>query len=214
MTSAIKKADAKQILINLKKHYPDAHCALDHESPFQLLIATILSAQCTDERVNIVTKVLFKKYPDAKKMALASVSELEEIIHSAGFYQNKAKNILACSKILIEKYSGKVPQGIEALVELPGVGRKTANVVLGNAFNLVTGIVVDTHVSRLSARWGWSKSENAVVIERDLQKIIPESDWILVSHLMISHGRSLCKARNPKCSDCFLFDHCPRRGVK
>lgn len=202
---------AELALSLLKENYPDAHCALDHESPFQLLIATILSAQCTDERVNIVTKSLFAAYPDPKKMATASLKSLEELVRSTGFFKNKAKNIKSCAEILVEKYRAKVPQNLEALVELPGVGRKTANVVLGNAFGIASGVVVDTHVTRLSQRFGWTKSENAVVIERELSKRIPKVDWILVSHLLISHGRAICKARSPRCQQCFLADHCPKK---
>jgi endonuclease III len=198
----------------LKDFYPGAHCALDHETPFQLLIATILSAQCTDERVNRVTPELFKIFPGPQEMALAPVEKLEELVRSTGFFQNKAKNIKGCAQSLVLQYGGQVPQTLDELVELPGVGRKTANVVLGNAFGIISGIVVDTHVSRLASRWKWTKSENAVVIERDLQKKIMHEDWILISHLMIFHGRALCTARSPKCDKCFLFDRCPRAGVK
>jgi endonuclease-3 len=187
---------------------------LDHDSPFQLLIATILSAQCTDERVNMVTKGLFKAYPTSSAMAQAEISHLEELVRSAGFYQNKARNLKACSQALVEGYGGEVPRELEALIELAGVGRKTANVVLGNAFGMTSGIVVDTHVGRLSFRFGWTKSENPVIIERDLQPQIRHEDWILISHLLIFHGRQVCKARNPQCDHCFLFDLCPRRGVK
>ena len=198
---------------SLKKHYPNAHCALEAETPFQLLIATILSAQCTDERVNIVTKVLFARFPHAQAMARAQLEELEEIIRSTGFFKNKAKNILQCAKTLVEKYAsadtGEVPQDLEILITLPGVGRKTANVVLGNAYQITSGIVVDTHVTRLSNRFRWVNSENAEIIERELSPQIPREDWILISHLLIWHGRALCKARNPKCPDCFLADACP-----
>lgn len=198
-------------LEKLKTHYPDAHCALDHESAFQLLIATILSAQCTDERVNIVTKELFKKYPDAAAMSQAPVADLEVLIRSAGFYKNKARNILECSRKLMLNYGGVVPQLLEQLTDLAGVGRKTANVVLGNAFQITSGIVVDTHVTRLSNRFKWTKQLNPEKIELDLQKLIPHKDWILIAHLLIFHGRSLCKARNPLCEDCFLADRCPSR---
>lgn len=205
--------DVNQALSELQKNYPDAHCALHYQTPFQLLIATILSAQCTDERVNIVTKVLFEKYPDAHALSEASLPQIEKIIHSAGFYKNKAKNIKSCSQTLVSEYSGEVPKELELLTPLAGVGRKTANVVLGNAFNIISGVVVDTHVGRLSRRWGWTKSENAVEIERDLQKIIPHEHWIMISHWLIWHGRALCKARGPACDRCFLFDRCPKIAV-
>ncbi len=199
------------VLKALKQHYPEAHCALDYQNPFQLLIATILSAQCTDERVNKVTPPLFKKYPDAKSMSVADVLDLEKLIHSAGFYKNKAKNIKACCEILFEKHNNKVPADLRALVQLPGVGRKTANVVLGNAFGIASGVVVDTHVTRLSKRLGWVKIDDAVKIEQILNTICPESDWIMLSHYLISHGRVVCKARSPQCEDCFLLNSCPQR---
>lgn len=208
-----KKVDTKQILKRLQRHYPDAHCALNFENPFQLLIATILSAQCTDDRVNQVTAVLFPQYPTPESLAKASVEDIEAIIRPTGFFKTKAFNIKKCCQTLVLKHGGQVPQKLEDLVELSGVGRKTANVVLGNAFNIISGIVVDTHVTRLSNRFGWTQSTNAVIIERELQKIIPEKDWIIISHWLISHGRQICKARNPQCSKCFLFDLCPRRGV-
>lgn len=199
------------ILKALKKHYPDAHCALDYKNPFQLLIATILSAQCTDERVNKVTPPLFKKYPDPKAMSEADVLDIEKLIHSAGFYKNKAKNIKACCEILVKEHGNKVPSHLEALVKLPGVGRKTANVVLGNAFGIASGVVVDTHVTRLSKRFGWVKIDDAVKIEQILNQLCPESDWIMLSHYLISHGRAICKARSPGCEDCFLLSSCPQR---
>lgn len=194
----------------LQRYYPDAHCALHHETPFQLLIATILSAQCTDERVNQVTPHLFSRYPSSFEMAKARIEDLEEIIRSTGFYKNKARSLKACSEALVEKHQGEVPRQLEQLTELAGVGRKTANVVLGNAFGMISGIVVDTHVTRLSNRLGWTKSENAVVIEQDLQKLIPEKDWIQISHWLIYHGRQVCKARKPACDTCFLFEQCPK----
>jgi endonuclease-3 len=209
----VKIANPKVVVPALKKHYPDAHCELDFKNPFELLIATILSAQCTDVRVNIVTKVLFAKFPTAQQMATADVAEIEEIIRSTGFFKNKARNISNCCQILVEKYKAKVPQTLDELVELAGVGRKTANVVLGNAYNITSGIVVDTHVTRLSNRFGWTKSQNAVIIERELCKFVPREDWILISHLLIFHGRRICKARNPQCETCFLFDRCPRIGI-
>ncbi|PIS12166.1 MAG: endonuclease III [Bdellovibrio sp. CG10_big_fil_rev_8_21_14_0_10_47_8] len=207
-------APVSETLRLLKKYYPDAHCALLFESPFQLLIATILSAQCTDERVNQVTPVLFAKYPTPEKMAQAPVESIEKIIHSTGFYKNKSRNIHLCSQALVELYKGQVPRELEQLVGLAGVGRKTANVVLGNAFDITSGIVVDTHVGRLAFRFGWTRSENAVVIERELAEIIPRDDWILLSHWLIFHGRAVCKARKPLCGTCFLAELCPQNGLK
>lgn len=201
--------DFQLVLKQLKKHYPDAHCALLFKNPFELLIATVLSAQCTDERVNKVTPVLFKKYKDPKTMSEAPVEDIEEIIRSTGFFKNKAKNIKAASQILVEKFQNKVPANLDDLVMLPGVGRKTANVVLGNAFNIASGVVVDTHVSRLSNRFKWVKTEDAVKIEQKLNKLCPESDWIMLSHYLISHGRAICKARSPECESCFLQNSCP-----
>lgn len=213
-----KKVSAKQASVLatielLKRYYPDAHCALDYTNPFELLVATILSAQCTDERVNMVTPHLFKKYPTPKAMAKAPVESIEEIIRSTGFFKNKAKNLKACAAALVEKHKGEVPQDLEALVELAGVGRKTANVVLGNAYGIPSGIVVDTHVTRLSNRLGWVKTDNAVMIERQLSKLVPQEDWIMLSHYLISHGRAVCKARKPACSHCFLEETCPKKGV-
>lgn len=207
-------ADPGRVVSKLKKHYPDAHCALDHKNAFELLIATVLSAQCTDVRVNKVTPALFKKYPTPKAMAAAPIESIEQLIQSTGFFRNKAKNIKSASADIVGKHGNEVPKTMEDLSSLAGVGRKTANVVLGNAFGLATGVVVDTHVGRLSYRLGWTKSENPIIIERDLIKLFPESEWILLSHLLISLGRDLCRARNPRCSECFLFDACPRRGVK
>ncbi len=207
-------ADFSLTLKLLKKKYPDAHCALEFKNAFQLLIATILSAQCTDERVNIVTKVLFKKYKNPRQLGDESVENIEQVIRSTGFYKNKAKNIKACCEILTHKYQGEVPQDMDQLVELPGVGRKTANVVLGNAYGIASGVVVDTHVMRLSNRLGWVKSEDAVKIEQKLNKLCPQEDWVMLSHYLIAHGRQLCKARNPQCQDCFLSKDCPSSGIK
>jgi endonuclease-3 len=163
--------------------------------------------------VNIVTKVLFERFPNVEKMATAPLAEIEELIRSTGFYKNKARNISNCCRILVEHYGGNIPQTLDELVQLAGVGRKTANVVLGNAFGITSGIVVDTHVTRLSNRFGWTKSQDAVFIEKELIKMIPRADWILISHLLIFHGRRVCKARNPQCESCFLFDRCPRIGL-
>ncbi len=217
-TTKPKKVSAKQrsileTIALLKRYYPDAHCALDFTNPFELLVATILSAQCTDERVNIVTPALFKKYPNPKAMAKAPVETIEQLIHSTGFYKNKAKNLKGCAQALVENHDGQVPADLDALVALAGVGRKTANVVLGNAYDIPSGIVVDTHVTRLSNRLGWVKGENAVVIERSLVKLVPKEDWIMLSHYLISHGRAVCKARKPDCAHCFLEETCPKKGV-
>lgn len=206
---ARKPADVDQCINLFKRYYPDAHCALDHETPEQLLIATILSAQCTDERVNIVTKTLFKKYPRVKDLAEADLSELEQDVRSTGFYKNKAKSLKTMAQQLVEKFNGKVPQDLEELVQLPGVGRKTANVVLGNSFNIASGIVVDTHVTRLSNRLGFTRHQDAVKIEEDLVSIVPKEDWIQFSHWLITHGRQVCKARSPRCNNCFLQELCP-----
>lgn len=198
----------------LKKNYPDAHCALHFNNPFQLLIATILSAQCTDERVNIVTKELFKKYKKPSDLADEDVEAIETAIRSTGFYKNKAKNIKGCCQILRDKYDNKVPQTLNELVALPGVGRKTANVVLGNAFGVATGVVVDTHVTRLANRFGWVKIQDAVKIEQKLNVMFDQSEWIMLSHYLISHGRAICKARSPDCESCFLATRCPRKGLR
>jgi endonuclease-3 len=212
-TRAKKPASGPETVALLKRYYPDARCALTFANPYELLVATTLSAQCTDERVNMVTPVLFGQFPTPEKMAKAPLEAIETIIHSTGFYKAKAKSLKSAAQLLVEKHGGKVPKDLSQLVELSGVGRKTANVVLGNAFNIISGIVVDTHVGRLSNRLGWTKSENAVLIEKDLQKLIEHHDWILISHLLISHGRKVCKARKPQCENCFLFEHCPKIGV-
>lgn len=209
--SSKKQVAAQKLVATLARYYPDAHCALNYSNPFELLVATILSAQCTDERVNIVTPALFKKYGTPKKMALADVSQVEKLIHSTGFYKNKSKNIVLCAQALVQNHDGIVPQDLESLTALAGVGRKTANVVLGNAFGIPSGVVVDTHVGRLSNRFGWVKTDNAVVIERVLAKLIPQSDWIMLPHWLISHGRAVCKARKPHCDKCFLESECPKR---
>lgn len=207
-----KKQEAARHLVKLlARYYPDAHCALNFTTPYELLVATILSAQCTDERVNMVTPALFKKFGTPQKMAKASLEEVEELIRSTGFYKNKAKNIVTCAQTLVEDHGGQVPQDLESLVALAGVGRKTANVVLGNAFGIPSGVVVDTHVTRLANRFGWVKTENAVAIERVLSKLIPEKDWIMLSHWLIAHGRAVCKARKPHCEKCFLESECPQR---
>jgi endonuclease III len=198
-----------QLLEVLPKVYPDAHCELDFKNPLQLLIATILSAQCTDKRVNMVTPALFKKYRTAKDYANASQAELESEIKSTGFFRNKAKSIRAATSTIAEKFAGKVPNSMEELHELPGVGRKTANVVLGNAFDKNEGIVVDTHVARLSQRLRLTRHSDAEKIERDLMKLVPREHWTSWSHWLIWHGRRRCYARKPDCSQCEIFRLCP-----
>jgi endonuclease III len=209
----LKKRAAK-IVAQLKKDFPDADCALVHQTPFQLLIATILSAQCTDERVNIVTKELFKKYKKPADFAAAPQSELEDAVKSTGFFRNKAKNIKACSTELVDKHGGKVPKNLDSLVLLAGVGRKTANVVLGTAYGIPTGVVVDTHVGRLSLRLGLTQHTDAVKVEQDLMQLIPQDEWIGFSHRLILHGRQVCQARKPDCPHCSLNKLCPKIGVK
>lgn len=203
----------RNILSSLAAEYPDATCSLNFQSPLELLIATILSAQCTDERVNQVTKSLFQKYRSARDYASVPLSELESDIQSTGFYRNKAKSIRACCERLDREFGGKVPPDMDALVELPGVGRKTANVVLGTAFGIPSGIVVDTHVARISRRLGLTDQNDPVKIEQDLMTIIPQSEWIAFSHRMIQHGRRYCQAKKPNCRDCPLADPCPKIGV-
>ena len=198
-----------EIIKRLKKAYPDAHCALNHTTPFELLIATILSAQCTDERVNIVTADLFRKYRGPEDFVKASQQELERDIHSTGFFRNKAKNIKAASQRLIEVYGGEIPQTMDEILTLGGVARKTGNVVLGNAFGIASGVVVDTHVSRLSQRLGLTEEKTPEKIERDLQESVPKKDWVMFSHWLIFHGRQICNARKPKCTECVLADQCP-----
>ena len=202
-----------QILAILKRTYPDAHCALHFTTPLELLIATILSAQCTDERVNQVTPALFARCPDAASLAEISQNDLEKIIHSTGFYRAKARSLRSCAASLVADHQGKVPRTMEALHKLAGVGRKTANVVLGNAFGLAEGVVVDTHVGRLSRRMGLTRHLDPVKVEGALVRLIPKEDWTLVSHLLISHGRKRCNARKPDCTQCELQKLCPQLGV-
>ena len=208
MTDDLKKHTAV-IVRRLNKTYPDAHCALDPSNAFELLIATILSAQCTDARVNIVTADLFRKYQGPQAYLNVSPTELEQDIHSTGFFRNKAKNIQAACSRIIEAYNGEVPRTMEELLTLGGVARKTANVVLGNAFGIASGVVVDTHVARLSQRLGLSTNADPIKIEKDLAALVPKRDWILFPHLMIWHGRQICVARNPRCAECVLNDICP-----
>jgi len=211
---AKRRAQAARVIERLKADYPGATCALENETPFELLIATILSAQCTDARVNMVTPELFKKWPDAEAMAEAPPKALEKVIQSTGFYHNKAKNIKAASQALVERHDGEIPKDLDALVALPGVGRKTANVVLGTAFRMATGVVVDTHVTRLSKRLGLTEHTDAVKIEQDLMEIVPQGEWVDFSHRLIFHGRQICIARKPKCPECSMKSFCPKIGVE
>ncbi len=206
------KRRARRILRTLAEVYPEARCALHYHTPLQLLIATILSAQCTDKRVNLVTPALFARYPDAQAFAQAQKKELEKLIESTGFYHNKAQNIIACCQRIVTHHHGEVPSTMEELVALPGVGRKTANVVLGNAF-AVPGIPVDTHVGRLSQRMGLTTHTDPVKIERDLINLIPPPEWTIFGHRMIEHGRRICHARRPLCESCPVAHLCPRIGV-
>ena len=203
----------RQILSKLKKAYPDAHCALNHQNALELLMATILSAQCTDERVNKVTPGLFDRCRSARDYAELPVAELESIIRTTGFFRAKAKSIQGCARGLLERHHGEVPQTMEELYQLPGVGRKTANVVLGNAFDRAEGIVVDTHVGRLARRMGLTRQQDPVKVETALVKLVPREDWTLFSHLMIWHGRRRCSARKPDCALCEIRNLCPARGV-
>ena len=205
---------AAAVAKGLAKEYADAECALVHKNPFELLIATILSAQCTDVRVNMVTPELFKKWPTSEDMARADVKELEKAIQSTGFFRNKARNILGCCQKLVKEHGGEVPRTLEELFKLPGIGRKTANVVLGTAFGIASGVVVDTHVTRLCFRLGLTKHTSAVKIEQDLIKLLPEDEWINFSHRLIHHGRRICNARKPLCGKCVLLSICPRVGVE
>ena len=201
-----------KIIEGLRHTYPDAHCELDFQTPFQLIIATILSAQCTDKRVNIVTRDLFKKYRSPADLAKANLEELEQEIKSTGFYRNKAKNIRTMAKDLVEKYGGEVPNSLAELTGLAGVGRKTANDVLGNAFGINEGIVVDTHVMRLTKRLQLSSHTEPQKIEQDLMKLVPQSQWTKFSHWLIWHGRRRCYARNPDCPNCEIGEFCPSNG--
>lgn len=210
---ADNKARTAEVIKRLRKAYPDAHCALNHTTPFELLIATILSAQCTDERVNIVTADLFRKYRGPADYLNVAQAELEKDIHSTGFFRNKAKNIQGACKRLIEVFGGELPQTMDDMLSLNGVARKTANVVLGNAFGIASGVVVDTHVSRLSQRLGLTGQTAAEKIESDLQLLVPKKHWVMFPHWLITHGRRVCIARKPKCGECVLADICPSRHL-
>ena len=206
---AALRAHATVLLERLLAHYPDAHCALDFRDAYELLCATILSAQCTDKRVNMVTPALFARYPDARALAAARQEDVEELIRSTGFFRNKAKSLIGMATALVERHGGEVPSDMEALVVLPGVGRKTANVILGNAFGRNDGIVVDTHVTRLSNRLALASGTDAVKLERALLPLFPQERWTMLSHLLIEHGRQICDAKKPKCGECMLADVCP-----
>jgi endonuclease-3 len=211
--STPEKRRAAQVVRALRRDYPDVTCALEYASPLQLLIATILSAQCTDRRVNMVTRTLFQKYPTAADLAPVPLPELEQEIHSTGFFRNKARSVQACCRQLVDRYGGEVPADMDLLVELPGVGRKTANVVMGTAFRQATGVVVDTHITRISRRLGMTQEKNAEKIEQDLRAVLPKKEWIDFSHRMIHHGRRICPARKPLCGECGMRSFCPRIGV-
>ena len=208
------KARTREVIRRLKRAYPGARCSLNHSNPFELLVATILSAQCTDERVNIVTADLFRKYRKPEDYLKVPPRELEKDIQSTGFFRNKTKSIQGTAKMLTEQYHGEVPQTMDELLELPGVARKTANVVLGNAFDIHAGVVVDTHVTRLSHRLGFTQQKTAEKIEQDLIPIVPKKDWVIFPHLMIYHGRKICKARTPLCAECVIEKQCPSSYLK
>ena len=208
-----RKRHALRVVQALERLYPDTRCALVHKNAYELLVATILSAQCTDARVNLVTPALFLRFPDAASLALGEMAEIEGLIRSAGFFRTKSKNLRAMAGRVVERHGGDVPADLDALTELPGVGRKTANVVLGNAFGIASGVVVDTHVKRLSRRLGLTESGDPVVIERDLIPLVPRDQWVDFSHRLIDHGRNVCVARSPRCGACALAGICPRVGV-
>jgi endonuclease-3 len=208
------KKRTRDVIRRLKRAYPGAKCSLNHSNPFELLIATILSAQCTDERVNIVTANLFRKYTKPEDYLKVAPRELEKDIQSTGFFRNKTKSIQGTSRVLTEQYHGEVPHTMDELLELPGVARKTANVVLGNAFDIKAGVVVDTHVTRLSHRLDFTQQKTAEKIELDLIPIVPKKDWVIFPHLMIYHGRKICKARNPLCAECTIEKQCPSSFLK
>jgi endonuclease III len=212
-SAAARAERAKVIFERLRRAYPDAHCALDHANAYQLLVATILSAQCTDARVNMVTPAFFARYPTPETLAVASGPEVEELIRSTGFFRNKARSLIGMAQALVAEHRGEVPRTMDELKVLPGVGRKTANVVLGNAYGINEGVTVDTHVTRLSRLLGLTRHDDAVRIEQDLMPLFPREDWALLSHLLISHGRQVCIARRPRCPDCVVADLCPSAAV-
>jgi endonuclease-3 len=208
-----RAAEPAEVFRRLKRAYPDAHCALDHRNAYQLLAATILSAQCTDVRVNLVTPALFERYPTPAALAAARQADVEAIIRSTGFFRNKAKNLVAMAQAIVADHGGRVPRTMEALHALPGVGRKTANVVLGNAFDINEGVVVDTHVGRIARLLGLTRHTDPVKVEQDLMAAFPRKEWTLLSHLLIAHGRAVCIARRPRCGECPLRDICPSSNV-
>ncbi|MFM8734511.1 MAG: endonuclease III [Pirellulales bacterium] len=212
-SAAARASRAEALARTLAAAYPHAACSLDFASPFQLLVATILSAQCTDKRVNLVTPTLFARWPDPAVLAAAKPRDLEAVIRSTGFFRAKAKSILGCCRALVDRHGGEVPETLDDLVKLPGVGRKTANVVLGSAFGIASGVVVDTHVGRISRRLGLTRHADAVRAEQDLVRCLPRDRWIAFSHHLIEHGRTVCTARSPRCEGCPLADLCPRVGV-
>lgn len=205
----VKPEYAAEVFARLVREYPDAHCELVHENPFQLLAATILSAQCTDRRVNMVTPELFARYPDPESLANARLEDVEEIIRTTGFFRAKARSLVGMAGAVVDRFGGEIPRSIAELITLPGVGRKTANVILGNAFGINEGMVVDTHIGRLSRRLGFTRENDPVRVESDLMAIFPSKDWTLLAHLLIFHGRRVCVARRPKCEICVLNDICP-----
>ena len=207
------KVQSGQVVRALIQLYPEVRCALDHRDAFQLLVATVLSAQCTDERVNKVTPALFARFPDPASLASADLTEVETLIYATGFFRSKAKNLVGLSKILVERHGGTVPPDLEALTSLPGVGRKTANVVLGVAYSIASGVVVDTHVKRLSFRLGLTGRTEPEAIEQELNALLPRKHWIDFSHRLIAHGRAICDAQRPRCGDCPLLEICPRQGL-
>jgi len=209
-----KTEHIQELITRLSAHYPDARTALDFSTPLEILVAIILSAQCTDERVNLVTAQLFKKYRKAEDYYRVPQEELEKDIHSTGFFRNKAKSIQGATRMIVERFGNSFPNTMETLLELPGVARKTANCVLGNAFGITSGVVVDTHVLRVSARLGLTKEKDPEKVERDLMALVPKERWIDFSHWIINHGRALCKARKPKCGECFLSDICPSADMR
>ena len=212
-SAAARAARARTIFQRLRQAYPDARCALDHANAYQLLVATILSAQCTDVRVNLVTPAFFARYPTPEALARADRAEVEELIRSTGFFRNKTRSLIGMAQALVADHRGEVPRSMDELKVLPGVGRKTANVVLGNAYGLNEGVTVDTHVTRLSRLLGLTRHDDAVRIEQDLMPLFPRDDWALLSHLLISHGRQVCIARRPRCPDCVVADLCPSAAV-
>ena len=204
-----KKKRLQQVLKILKKLYPEVFCALHYKNPYELAVSTILSAQCTDERVNLTTPALFRRYPTADKLARAKIADVEKLVYSTGFYKNKARNLIKLGKVLVAQHGGTIPNNLTALEKLPGIGRKTANVVLGNAFGIASGIAVDTHVTRIMNLLGIVDSKNALIIERELKSLVPQKEWINFTHYIITHGREVCIARRPQCGRCALKSLCP-----